>query len=591
MENFLSKVSAGPGSGKGLVTVVAPFLRQNVRSIAVIMLLQAAVAVTLLLLPSINAAVVDDGLLQGDIALTGKLAGVMVSVSVLNMFLVTGVSFLSARTGSSIAAGLRERVFSVVVQAEPHVVSRYRAGSLLTRVTSDAQQIQAAVQTSLTTIASAPIMIIGACVFSYFQQPQMLWLVIVAAMVLVVIVVGFAIATLPDSRLVQERTDRVTGILREQLAGFRPIRLFLKEREESERFGEANQALTAASWRLSRYMVGLPPVVFFLVNASTVAALLWGAGPVVDGTLGIGELLAFITYMVYVLSTAISAVLLVMLLPQAQVSAHRIEEILSEELSSTADTSAHNVHIKEFDRLLLRDVTCHLPGAEAAAVGNIDLEIHRGEFIAIVGSTGSGKTTLARIVAGLVAPSSGQVSHGSDFVPIMPRQLRKFVAFVPQEAYLFSGTVRSNITLGAPDAEDETLWSALEVAQAADLVREAGGLESPVSAGGANFSGGQRQRLSLARALVVARPVLVLDDTVAAVDATTERTLLGALRASGESRATVLVTQRMSAAASADRIVVLDRGRIVGLGTFTELLSNCIEFQQLQTSQSGATSL
>lgn len=577
----------------GFVTVIAPHVRRHVVVLTAIVVLQICGASALLVLPSLNARVIDEGLLQGDIGLTGHLGALMVGVTLAHTGLVIGVSYLSAKMSSSMAARLRHDLYSTVVRSEPEVVARYRSGSLLTRVTGDVQQIQATMQALTSTVVSAPVMIFGASVFSYLQQPRMFWLVAVTAAALVVVIVAFAWATIPDARRVQERADDVMGVLREQLGGFRPIRLFLRERHESHRFAASNDALTSASWRLSRYMVGLPPVVFLLVNLSTVAAVGWSAGPVVAGDIGIGEVLAFITYMVYVLNTAVSAVLLVMLLPQAQVSGRRIHEVLSERPTTTDPSTPTNDPATlghdgiAVDRLSLTGLTCHLPGAVGAAIDGIDLTMLRGEFVAVVGSTGSGKTTLARTVAGLVPPTSGSITADPGETPLGPSRLRSTVAFVPQAAYLFSGTIRSNIAFGAPDSDDELLWSALGTAQAADLVRETGGLDAPVAPGGSNFSGGQRQRLCLARALVVDRPVLMMDDTVSAVDSTTERQLLGALRESGGSRLTVLVTQRMSAAASADHIVVLDQGRVVGVGTFDQLIDDCEEFRQLQSSQTA----
>lgn len=565
---------------RGVTAILSPFVRGHLWPLIAIVVLQTAAAAAVLALPTLNARVIDDGLLHADLGATAQLAIVMLVVTIVHLLVSALSSLVSSRTAAEFSAGLREKVVDSVATATTGELARFTPGTILTRATGDVQQLQTMLQMSLTTIITAPIMLVGAVVISVTQHSRLAWLIAATACALVIVVFLFAAATVPESRRMQRRTDRVTSILREQVSGFRPIRMFLREDHESSRFRSANEALVDSSWRVSRYMVGLPPILALITNGATLLVLWLSADDVVDGALSIGGLLAFIAYLTYVLSTASSAILLVMVVPPAQVSARRIIEVL--DATGRCASRPGEPAPTRVDQLRIADVSCGF--SDAAVISGVSFEVARGELVAVVGSTGAGKSTLMRMLAGLLEPDDGTIVGEPSGLQLTAAARRDSVSFVPQTPYLTEGTLREAITLDAPDRDDDAALRAIDVAQAGDVVTDAGGLDAAVAPGGANFSGGQRQRLSLARALATGRPFVIIDDALAAVDGDTEREILDTLREE-TGRGAVIVTQRMSVAARADRIVVLERGALVGYGTFDDLLRTCTEFQQLFMSQ------
>jgi ATP-binding cassette subfamily B protein len=468
-------------------------------------------------------------------------------------------------------------------------VAQFGAPSLITRSTNDVQQVQMLVLLTCTLLVAAPIMCVGGIIMALRQDVGLSWLMAVSIPVLVVAIGMIVIRMVPQFRAMQARIDVVNRVLREQLSGIRVVRAFVRERDEATRFAEANSALTLTALRAGRLMVLIFPTVMLILNGSSVAVLWFGAARVNSGEMQIGALTAFLLYLMLILTSVMMATFMAIMIPRAAVCADRIGEVLTTDSSVVPpEKPVRELHSRA--ELEMRDVEFRYPGAAAPVLQNISFRATAGQTTAIIGSTGAGKTTLVSLVARLFDATSGTVLiDGVGVRDLDPEMLWNRIGLVPQKPYLFTGTVASNLRYGNPQATDAELWQALEVAQAADFVRAMpAGLEGLIAQGGTNVSGGQRQRLAIARALVRQPEIYLFDDSFSALDLATDARLRAALRPHTASATVIIVSQRVSTITDADQIMVLDDGKIVGLGRHEELLQNCPTYVEIVQSQLAA---
>ena len=569
--------------------ILVRFVRPYWPFLLLVVVFQAAQSVATLWLPSLNADIIDDGVARGDTGLIIQLGLVMLAVTIGQIICAVVAVYFGARVAMAFGRDLRGAIFAQVGSFSEQEVSRFGAPSLITRTTNDVQQIQMLVLMTCTLIISTPILAIGGVVFAISEDPGLSWIMVVAVPVLL-LAVGLIIARMtPQFRRMQERIDAVNRVLREQLTGIRVVRAFVRESDEVARFGVANDRLTETATKAGRLFALMFPVVMLVLNVSSVAVLWFGSYRVEDGSLQVGSLIAFLSYLVQILMAVLMATMLAFFLPRAAVSSDRIGEVLGTE-SSVVPPIDGVTELPEPGRLELRDVTFAYPGADAPVLHGLDLVIEPGTTTAIVGSTGAGKTTLVNLLPRLFDASSGAVLLGGvDVRRIDPDALWGRIGLVPQRAYLFSGTVASNLRYGNPDATDDDLWAALEIAQGRDFVEAMPErLDAPISQGGTNVSGGQRQRLAIARALVKRPEIYVFDDSFSALDTATDARLRAALTRAVPDATKVIVAQRVATIVDADQIVVLDHGVIVGRGTHDELLESSAEYAEIVASQLAA---
>jgi ATP-binding cassette subfamily B multidrug efflux pump len=558
------------------------------RILVLVVVFQSIQATAALLLPEINADIIDKGVLppgdQGYIYSHGAL--MLLVTLVQGLFAAVGIYF-GARAAMGFARDLRASLFHRVTSFSTREVGEFGAPSLITRITNDVQQVQMLVVMSLTMAVSAPITISVGVVMA-LRTDVGLSVVLAFAIPAAAIVLGTIVAKMiPAFQLMQERIDQINRVLREQITGIRVVRAFVREPKETQRFDVANRELTEVSLKAGRLMSSMFPIVNLLINVSSAAVLWLGADRIGASRMDPGSLIAYITYIVQILWSVVMATFMVSMIPRAAVSSVRIQEVLDTEPSVRPPTDGVRA-LRDVGRLELRDVGFHYPGAEHAVLQGISFTIAAGTTTAIVGSTGAGKTTLVNLVPRLFDATSGDVLVGGiDVRELDPDVLTNAIGLVPQKPYLFSGTVASNLRYGKPDATEDEMWEALRTAQADDFVRAMGGLEAGIEQGGTNVSGGQRQRLSIARALVRRPAIYVFDDSFSALDLTTDARLRAALAPHTRESAVIIVAQRVSTIATADQIVVLDDGEIVGLGTHAELLAGCPTYIEIVESQIG----
>jgi len=569
--------------------VLLPLLRAYLRpyrgAITLVVLFQLVQTVATLYLPGLNADIIDQGVVVGDTGKILSIGAVMLAVTVAQVIASAFAVYFGARTAMALGRDLREAVFVSVEQFAAQEVGRFGAPSLITRSTNDVQQVQMVVLLSFTIMVAAPIMCVGGVILALRQDVHLSALLLVSVPALVVAVVLIIRRMRPLFRSMQVRIDVINLVLREQIAGVRVIRAFVRDTHERERFGGANDSLMDVSVQVGRLMALMFPTVLLVMNVSSVAVIWFGGHRIADGQMQIGTMTAFLSYLMQILMAVMMATFMFVMVPRAEVCADRITEVLDAEPSVRAPERP----VLQPDRtgaVELLAATFAYPGAQEPVLRAADLVARPGETTAVVGSTGSGKTTLLNLIPRLVDVTSGQVLVGGvDVRDLEPEQLWAGIGLVPQRAYLFAGTVASNLRYGKPDATDEQLWEALEIAQARDFVERLGGLEAPIAQGGGNVSGGQRQRLAIARA-VVRRPALYLfDDCFSALDYATDAALRAALRPVTRDSAVVTVAQRVSTIRDADRIVVLDEGRVVGTGTHRELMASCPTYREIVLSQ------
>jgi ATP-binding cassette, subfamily B, multidrug efflux pump len=561
-------------------------LRPYRRPLLAVVALQFVSTMASLYLPSLNADIIDRGVVTGDIGYIIRTGGWMLAVTVVQIACSIWAVWFGARTAMAFGRDVRQSVFGRVGTFSAQEMARFGAPSLITRTTNDVQQVQMLVVMSCTLLVGAPIMCVGGIIFALREDVGLAWLMLVCVPALVLSVGAIIVRMVPQFRAMQVRIDEVNRVLREQLTGIRVVRAFVRERHEVRRFAAANTELTDTALRAGRLQALIFPTVMLILNVSSVAVLWFGAARVDSGQIQIGALTAFLLYLTLILMSVMMATFMAMMIPRAAVCADRIMEVLGTDSSITRPADPVT-DVPAVGDLELRDVELRYPGAAAPVLRGVSLRAQPGRTTAIIGSTGAGKSTLLTLVPRLLDVTAGAVLvDGVDVRELAPDELWSRIGLVPQKSFLFSGTVASNLRYGRPEATDDELWAALEVAQARDFVSALPeGLEAPVSQGGTNLSGGQRQRLAIARALVRRPQIYLFDDSFSALDLATDARLRAALRPWTREATVVIVAQRVSTIADADQIVVLDDGRVAGSGTHDELLASCPPYQEIVESQ------
>jgi ATP-binding cassette subfamily B multidrug efflux pump len=569
-----------------LMRLLRTYLRPYARPLTAVVLLQLVGTMASLYLPSLNADIIDKGIALGDTGYIVRTGGWMLLVTAVQIACSIVAVYFGARTAMSFGRDVRGALFRQVGEFSGREVGHFGAPSLITRNTNDVQQVQMLVVLTCTMLVAAPIMCVGGVIMALREDVGLSWLMLVSVPVLV-LAIGLIIRRMvPQFRLMQTRIDTVNRVLREQISGVRVVRAFVREPFETNRFGAANADLTATALRVGRLMALIFPIVLLVLNASGVAVLWFGGARVDTGQIEIGALTAFLNYLLQILMSVMMATFMLIMVPRAAVSAERIIEVLDTETSVTPPARPVT-EIRGRGDLELRNVQFQYPGAAEPVLHDISFRATAGRTTAIIGSTGSGKTTLLSLVPRLFDVTGGAVLvDGVDVRQLDPDLLWSRIGMVPQKPYLFSGTVASNLRYGNPDATDEQLWEYLEIAQARDFVEAMpDGLGAPISQGGTNVSGGQRQRLAIARALVRRPEIYLFDDSFSALDLGTDARLRAALRPIVANAAVVIVAQRVSTIVDADQIIVLEDGAIVGVGRHAELLDSCATYREIVESQ------
>jgi len=572
-----------------LIALIRRYLRPYRTAIAAVIGFQLVATMASLYLPSLNADIIDNGVARGDTGYILSTGGVMLSVTVVQIAGSIAAVFFGARAAMSLGRDLRSAVFTRVLEFSEHEVSTFGAPSLITRSTNDVQQVQMVVMLAATLAVSAPIMCIGGIIFALREDIGLSWLLLVSVPALVLAVGTIVSRMVPQFRAMQKRIDVINRVLREQITGIRVVRAFVREPFEADRFEKANAELTATAVRAGRLLALMFPTVMLVLNLSSAAVLWFGGHRVASGQIEIGALTAFLNYLLQILISVMMATFVAVQVPRAAVSADRISEVLATDASigrpERPVTRLAGRGEVEFD-----DVGFCYPGAEHPVLRDITLHARPGQTTAIVGSTGAGKTTLLSLVPRLFDVTSGAVRlDGVDVRDVEPEVLWAQIGLIPQRPYLFTGTVASNLRYGNPQATDAELWRALEVAQASDFVADMpDGLDSAIAQGGTNVSGGQRQRLAIARALVRRPSVYLFDDSFSALDVATDARLRAALVPHIQEATVIVVAQRVGTIRDADQIVVLEHGSVVGIGAHEDLLATCPTYAEIVESQLSA---
>jgi ATP-binding cassette subfamily B multidrug efflux pump len=569
-----------------LIRLLREYLRPYRTPLVFVLVLQLVQTLATLYLPTLNADIIDNGVVKGDTGYIVHVGADMLVVTTVQIVCAIGAVYFGARTAMAVGRDLRGAVFHRVQDFSAREVGQFGTPSLITRTTIDVQQVQMLALMTFTLMVSAPIMCVGGILMALHQDAPLSGLLLVIVPVLGAIVTAIVARMRPLFRLMQTRIDEINRVLREQITGVRVIRAFVRDRSERDRFGVANTALLDTSLSVGRLMALMFPGVMLVINVSSVAVLWFGAHRIDSGEMQIGALTAFLSYLMQILMSVMMATFMFMMVPRAEVCAERIAEVFDTEPSVVPP--ANPVPALGFHgQLELRDVEFRYPGAEECVLRGIDLEARPGEVTAVIGSTGSGKTTLLNLIPRLFDATGGTVLvDGVNVRDLDPAALSRAVGIVPQKPYLFSGTVASNLRYGNPDATDDDLWRALETAQARPFVEELpGGLDAKIAQGGTNVSGGQRQRLAIARALVRRPEIYLFDDSFSALDYATDAALRAALTRDTVGATVVIVAQRVSTIRHADRIVVLDQGRVVATGTHDTLMAESDTYREIVLSQ------
>lgn len=553
--------------------------------ISILIAMQLVQALANLSLPRLNGNIIDQGIVNSDIDFILDTGAVMLAVSLVQLVATIVAIYLAAKTAMSIGRDIRQDVFNKVQTFAAQEFNQFGAPTLITRSTNDVQQVQMLLFMTFSFMIAAPIMGFGG-IFMALSEDVKLSGLLIAVVPILVISVGLIIRKMrPLFKTQQVRLDAINRVLREQIMGIRVIRAFVKEEAEEQRFGKANADLQQTSVEVSKLMAAMFPLVMLVMNGSVVAAIGFGALRIESGAIGVGTLVAFQTYLIQILMAVMMATFMLMVLPRAEVSADRISEVLNTESTIKTAADAQKTELST-GRITFDQVSFAYPGAEEAVLNDINFTIEPGETTAIVGSTGSGKTTLLNLIPRFFDPTQGRVLiDGHDISILDPSSVWAALGLVPQQALLFSGTVASNLRYGKSDATDAELLEALETAQARDFVEAMGGLDAAISQGGTNVSGGQRQRLAIARALVKKPKIYLFDDSFSALDFSTDAALRKALHRKTAESTFVVVAQRVSTIRDAEKIVVLDEGRVVGVGRHSELFETCPTYREIVLSQ------
>jgi len=569
-----------------LVGLLRTYLQPYKRWLGAVVALQLIGTIASLYLPSLNADIIDKGVARGDTGYIMRIGGWMLAVSLIQIVCSIVAVYFGARTAMSYGRDLRSAIFRRVGEFSGREVSHFGAPSLITRNTNDVQQVQMLVVMTCTMMIAAPIMMVGGVLLALHQDVGLSWLVGVSVPVLVISIGLIIWRMVPQFRQMQKRIDSVNRVLREQIAGIRVVRAFVREPIETKRFDEASTDLAQTALRAGRLQVMIFPVVLLVLNVSSVAVLWFGAHRVEAGQMQIGSLTAFLSYLMQILMSVMMATFMLMMVPRATVSAERIQEVLSTE-PSVAPPDNPVTSVATRSTVEFRDIDFQYPGAADPVLRGISLRVGPGQTLAVIGSTGSGKSTLVSLIPRMFDVTRGSVLvDGVDVRRLEPDLLWSRIGLVPQKPYLFTGTVASNLRYGNPDATEDELWHALEVAQARDFVAAMPeGLDAPIAQGGTNVSGGQRQRLAIARALIRMPEIYLFDESFSALDLGTDARLRAALRPVTRDAAVIIVAQRVSTIVDADQIAVLDDGAIVGLGTHDELLATSPTYAEIVESQ------
>ncbi|WP_372594765.1 ABC transporter ATP-binding protein [Actinotalea sp.] len=568
-----------------LMRLLRTSLRPYSGPLSLVFALQLVQSIANLFLPSLNADIIDNGVAKGDTGYILRTGGVMLLVSLGQVVCAMVAVYFGAKVAMSMGRDVRARVFGKVQEFSAREVGAFGAPSLITRTTNDVQQVQMVVLLGLTLLIAAPVMAIGGVIMAMREDVELSGLLLIIVPVLLGVVLAVISRMRPLFKLMQVRIDGINRVLREQIQGIRVIRAFVRDDVERERFADANGDLRDVAIGVGRLMAIMFPAVMLVMNVSSVSILWFGGQRIDDGLMQVGALTAFLSYIMQILMSVMMATMMFMIVPRAEVSAERIMEVLDTPTSVVPPVEPVTELVGR-GRLELRDVEFHYPGADASVLQQVSFRAEPGETTAIIGSTGAGKTTLLSLVPRLFDVTGGAVLvDGVDVREMSLETLWGRIGLVPQKPFLFSGTVGSNLRYGREDATDADLWHALKVAQAADFVRDMGGLDAEISQGGTNVSGGQRQRLAIARALVRKPEIYLFDDSFSALDFATDAALRAALVPETRESTVVVVGQRVASIRTADRIIVLDDGAVVGIGTHEELMADNETYREIVLSQ------
>lgn len=569
-----------------LIRLLRTHLSPYKKPIALLVLLQFLQTCATLYLPTLNAHIIDNGVVKGDTGYILSFGALMIGISLTQVVCNMGAVYYGARTASAVGRDIRAAVFDRVQSFSAREIGHFGAPSLITRTTNDVQQVQMLALMTFTLLVSAPIMCVGGIILALGLDVPLSAVLIAVVPTLGICVTLIVRRLRPLFRTMQVRLDTVNRVLREQITGNRVIRAFVRDGYEKDRFKGANTELTETSLATGRMLALMFPIVMTVVNLSSIAVVWFGAHRIDSGGMQIGDLTAFLAYLMQIVMSVMMATFMFMMVPRAEVCAERIQEVLGTE-SSVVPPVAPVLELRRHGHLEIREAGFRYPGAEEPVLKAVTLVARPGEVTAVIGSTGSGKSTLLGMIPRLFDATDGQVLvDGVDVATIDPKLLARTVGLVPQKPYLFAGTVASNLRYGNPEATDEELWHALEVAQAKGFVEQLeNGLDSPIAQGGTNVSGGQRQRLAIARTLVQRPEIYLFDDSFSALDYATDAALRAALTEETAEATVVIVAQRVSTIREADRIVVLDEGRVVGTGRHHELMADNETYREIVLSQ------
>lgn len=541
-----------------------------------------------LYLPTLTSNIIDKGVAQGDVDYIWHTGFVMIGFSLISILAAIANTFFATRESQKLGKQLRTDVYKKSESLTKDAFDKYGTASLITRTTNDVTQIQMVTQMFLRMMINAPITLIGASILAYQKDHQLTKIFLVVIPVMIILIGGIMYFAVPLFKSMQKKTDRLNLVFREGLTGVRVIRAFDKTRFEENRFDLVNKDYTNTAIKVNTIVALMMPMMTLIMSGTNVAITWFGGHYIADMTLEVGNLIAFMTYAMQILISFMMLSAIFIMVPRAQASADRINEVLDEKIGIHDPENPKTVSFAGKEATLaFNHVNYRYHGTEKLALEDIDFQAKSGEIVAIIGGTGSGKTTLVNLIPRLYDIESGSIQiNGTDVSEMTQYNLRELMGFVPQKAVLFSGTIRDNMQYGKPDATDEMIWEALEIAQAKDFVSEMeDGLDSHVEQGGGNFSGGQRQRLAIARALVKTADIYVFDDSFSALDFKTDANLRQALKTNMKESITVLVAQRVSTVMDADMILVLDEGKLVGKGTHEELLATNETYQEIVHSQ------